>query len=488
MLPPASAGIPQYPNLNAGAIPFIPHPGQVNNPNSGVQTNITAGPPKQAPMPSLPPSVVVQPHGAHVPPLQPIAKQVVAPSENEKSPLKKHSSHPSALLAEFRARANNKWELADLKGHVLEFAKDQEGSRFIQRQMDTAPMEARHMVCDEVMPYSHDLTTDVFGNYVVQKSLEFGTEKQRQVIIACLKGSIMTLTLHTYGCRVVQRALEVADRASRLLIAQELKTDVIKCIHDQNGNHVLQKCIEVVPDAVGFIVEALRGNAKEIASHAYGCRVMQRLLEQCESTLKNDPLLDEILSHAKEIVRNQYGNYVVQHVLINAEPKYKTAVSDCILPDFFELACHKFASNVVEKVVLHSTDATRTHLADLWARSKCEDGSLWLVKMVTNQYGNYVVQRMFEVGNAAQRAKVGQALAEHIPHIKQYACARHIIPHIEANLPSNANISGNQGGNPPQRTRPANSAPYVQQSGGYSRGRDERGAYGSGPRRGGRGK
>eukprot|EP00759_Apiculatamorpha_spiralis_P058987 PhF_6_TR955/c2_g1_i1/m.1786/K17943/PUM; pumilio RNA-binding family len=394
---------------------------------------------------------------------QPPAQQQQQPQQSSQTST---PPQPSSLLADFRARANAKWELLDLRGHIVEFSKDQEGSRFIQRQTDVATNEARAMVADEVVPVARDLTMDVFGNYVVQKTLEYGTEAVCKKIINALLGDILTLTLHTYGCRVVQRALEVADRPLRLLIANELRDDVIRCIHDQNGNHVLQKCIEVVPDSVGFIVSALRGNAKEIACHAYGCRVMQRLLEQCAVCLRNDPLLDEILSHIKELVRNQYGNYVVQHVLINADQKYKNAVIDCIIPDFFELASHKFASNVVEKVVVHNTEAGRSHLVDLWQRSKAEDGTLWLTRLVTNQYGNYVVQRMFEHGTEAQKVKLIAALQPHLGSIRQHPCARHIVNHVEG-----GGSFGGNGGAPSHHTGMMNNSNRGGGGGGGGRGR-----------------
>eukprot|EP00760_Papus_ankaliazontas_P001656 PhM_4_TR10557/c0_g1_i1/m.44348/K17943/PUM; pumilio RNA-binding family len=357
--------------------------------------------------------------------------RTVAQSDEHQDNTSPRKPPTSALMTEFRARGSQRWDLMHLKGHVLEFSMDQEGSRFIQRLMDTASREARSMVCEEVVPHARDLTTDVFGNYVVQKTLEYGTDKQRHGIVEGLYGCILELTMHTYGCRVVQKALDVVDRRARLRVADELRNDVIRCIHDQNGNHVLQKCIEVVPDSVEFIVSSLRGNTKEIACHAYGCRVMQRLLEQCESTLRQDKLLDEMVSCTKEIVKNQYGNYVVQHVIINADDEHKKAILDVLFPELFELACHKFASNVVEKVVMHTTPAIRSRIVDMWVNTNADDGYPWVIRLVTNQYGNYVVQRMFEAGNEDQQKRTAKLLAEHLPYLKQYQCARHIIPHIE---------------------------------------------------------
>lgn len=46
---------------------------------------------------------------------------------------------------------------------------DQYGSRFIQQKLETATVEEKNMVFEEIMPHALSLMTDVFGNYVVQK-------------------------------------------------------------------------------------------------------------------------------------------------------------------------------------------------------------------------------------------------------------------------------------------------------------------------------
>jgi pumilio RNA-binding family len=50
---------------------------------------------------------------------------------------------------------------------------------------------------------------DVFGNYVVQKLFEYGTDQQRATLADQLLGNVLKLTKSMYGCRVVQKALEV---------------------------------------------------------------------------------------------------------------------------------------------------------------------------------------------------------------------------------------------------------------------------------------
>ena len=55
----------------------------------------------------------------------------------------------------------------------------------------------------------------MFGNYVIQKFFEYGTEPQKSDLVGLIKGHMLHLALQMYGCRVIQKALECVNRAQR---------------------------------------------------------------------------------------------------------------------------------------------------------------------------------------------------------------------------------------------------------------------------------
>ena len=112
------------------------------------------------------------------------------------------------LLEDFRNGRVTAIELGDVQGHVVDFAKDQHGSRFIQQKLEQCSNDEKEMVFSEVLPASYSLITDVFGNYVIQKFFEFGTLDQKATLVDKLHGHVPALSLHTYGCRVIQKAIE----------------------------------------------------------------------------------------------------------------------------------------------------------------------------------------------------------------------------------------------------------------------------------------
>ena len=112
------------------------------------------------------------------------------------------------LLEDFRNNRVSTLELSDLQGHIVDFSKDQHGSRFIQQKLEQSPDAEKEIVFAEVLPAAYSLMTDVFGNYVIQKFFEFGTMEQKTTLTERLQGHVPALSLHTYGCRVVQKAIE----------------------------------------------------------------------------------------------------------------------------------------------------------------------------------------------------------------------------------------------------------------------------------------
>ena len=174
-----------------------------------------------------------------------------------RAPVNKDVPGRSRLLEDFRNNRLQNPQLKDITNHVVEFAQDQHGSRFIQQKLERATTQEKTLIFTEILPQAYSLMTDVFGNYVIQKFFEFGTPEQRQTLAQQLCGHVLQLALQMYGCRVIQKALEAVPLEVQVEIVKELDGQVLKCVKDQNGNHVVQKCIECVePRHLQFIIDA----------------------------------------------------------------------------------------------------------------------------------------------------------------------------------------------------------------------------------------
>ncbi|KAM9687746.1 pumilio homolog 1 isoform 19-T21 [Trichechus inunguis] len=336
----------------------------------------------------------------------------------------------SRLLEDFRNNRYPNLQLREIAGHIMEFSQDQHGSRFIQLKLERATPAERQLVFNEILQAAYQLMVDVFGNYVIQKFFEFGSLEQKLALAERIRGHVLSLALQMYGCRVIQKALEFIPADQQNEMVRELDGHVLKCVKDQNGNHVVQKCIECVqPQSLQFIIDAFKGQVFALSTHPYGCRVIQRILEHClpDQTL---PILEELHQHTEQLVQDQYGNYVIQHVLEHGRPEDKSKIVAEIRGNVLVLSQHKFASNVVEKCVTHASRTERAVLIDEVCTMNDGPHSA-LYTMMKDQYANYVVQKMIDVAEPAQRKIVMHKIRPHIATLRKYTYGKHILAKLE---------------------------------------------------------
>mmetsp|Transcript_30452 Transcript_30452/g.43652 ORF Transcript_30452/g.43652 Transcript_30452/m.43652 type:complete len:1107 (-) Transcript_30452:656-3976(-) len=361
------------------------------------------------------------------------------------------------LVEEFRSTygKSRQWGLRDLLGHVVAFCQDQHGSRFIQQRLEVCSDVDKQLIFDEIMPSAQSLMTDVFGNYVLQKLFEYGTPDQCEALALLLKGQSVQLAMQMYGCRVVQKALEYVNTPRLIELVSEFENPplLLRCVHDSNGNHVIQKCIEIVSkvakDAattdmseflsarIQFIITAFQGKVKELSSHPYGCRVVQRILEHCSISQKS-VILEELRQCCTDLVQDCYGNYVIQFVMQHGWEADRAVLIREVQSNLLDFSQHKFASNVVEKCLQYANKKDRDEM--IWTiinvtfdlKSPVDaKGHCVLESMVRDPYANYVVQKVIDVSDERQRAAIMRYVKENITQLRRYTYGKHIIVRLE---------------------------------------------------------
>lgn len=316
-------------------------------------------------------------------------------------------------------------ELSEIRGRVAEMSRDQAGSRFLQQKYETASLEDKQMVFEEIFRCGFSLMIDVFGNYVVQKILEFGNMEQRRAIANQMTGRVIELSMHMYGCRVMQKALEVIEVEHRRFLALELRGHVERCVEDQNGNHVVQKCVETLPyQYINFIVDALRPNVIYWTEHPYGCRVVQRIIEFCPRETITD-ILQAVIRNAVEISKKNYGNYVLQHILDKGTDQDRGQLINGFPGRLYELSKHKFASNVIEKcLIVGSSDQIKVFSKEIFA-------SEHIFELMTDKFANFVIQKALEVSKGELQHLLTVKVNEHAAALRTYPYGRHILNCLE---------------------------------------------------------
>jgi pumilio RNA-binding family len=364
------------------------------------------------------------------------------------------------LVDDFRSTygKTKQWNLIDLQGHVVAFCQDQHGSRFIQQRLEVCSDVDKQLIFDEILPTAQSLMTDVFGNYVLQKLFEFGTPDQCESLARLLTNQCVQLSMQMYGCRVVQKALEYVGTDRLIAIVGEFENPpvLLRCVHDSNGNHVIQKCIEITSKAaqdlidtqpevaeylnsrIEIIIEAFKGRVKELSSHPYGCRVIQRILEHGSNDQKTI-ILEELRQYYPELIQDMYGNYVIQFVMQHGWESDRQILIKEVQSKLLDFSQHKFASNVVERCLQFANKKDKDEMIwaiinatfDLNNPVDAKTGHCVLESMVRDPYGNYVVQKVIDVSDERQRGAIMRYIKENIVQLRRYTYGKHIIVRLE---------------------------------------------------------
>eukprot|EP00792_Barthelona_sp_PAP020_P006518 TRINITY_DN3020_c0_g2_i1.p1 TRINITY_DN3020_c0_g2~~TRINITY_DN3020_c0_g2_i1.p1 ORF type:complete len:633 (-),score=142.45 TRINITY_DN3020_c0_g2_i1:101-1999(-) len=371
----------------------------------------------------------------------------------------KNRSNAKNMVCVPLERIRNKEEvlLDECLGYVEIICSDQIGSRFIQDNLRFIKGKALFsQLFEEVNGAFYSLVNDPFGNYVIQKFFDIGSQEQRDTFGYRLQNRVLNLSMQMFGCRVVQKAFDFVSLSLKIDLMREIESNVMMCVYNQNGNHVIQKIIEKVPPVkLNFIIEEVGQNISELARHTYGCRVIQRILEHCTDKQK-EPIISEILTQAIQLVYHQYGNYVMQHILDKCSTKQRSKLFNIIKDQFVSMAIHEYASHVVEKCldnclpdeitfifeeILNASGPIGPYLLEP-TPSVSENDSI-IRALLKGTYSNYVIQKLITIANVYNFGeKLYLACSPHLDAIQSLPYGPHIITKLNKNF-SNNNVNSN---------------------------------------------
>lgn len=317
--------------------------------------------------------------------------------------------------------------LADVKGYIYMFAKEQNGCRYIQSVFDEENPQHVEMVFNETIGHVNELMVNPFGNYLMQKLLEVCNEEQRLCILMEVTREpteLVHISLNTHGTRAVQKLIETLKTRKQIkMVISALEPGFLALIKDLNGNHVIQRCLQCLSnDDNKFIFEAAAKFCVDIATHQHGCCVLQRCINHSTGT-HQERLVLEISSNGLLLAQDAFGNYVVQSIL---ELQIPTAVSLLISQfegNYVHLATQKFSSHVVEKCLSVLDDHARSKIIrELLSAAHFE-------QLLQDPHANYVVQTALRVSEGSLHNLLVRAIESHKAISRNSPYSKRIFSH-----------------------------------------------------------
>jgi len=257
------------------------------------------------------------------------------------------------------------------------------------------------------------LSMDPFGNYLIQKLVQYGTVEQRATLVSMAAPHLIPIALNVHGTRVIQKMLEVADTDAQIdTLIGAMAARVMELILDMNGNHVVQRCLaSLPPERAAFVYDAVRNETVRVSTHRHGCCVLQRCLDHAPE-MHRGPIIGLVVSNAKKLVLDPFGNYVVQYVLELKSAELTRGIANALVGAFAELSLQKFSSNVIEKCL----QAGDMHVIATVTREITSAKSLG--QLLHDPFANYVLQTLLTVGGEAEAALLLEKLQPHLKTLR----------------------------------------------------------------------
>lgn len=312
----------------------------------------------------------------------------------------------------------------------VKMAKDRMDCLTFQDQIEKASPQEIEVIFNSLFPQMSELVSDGSANYVIQKLCDRLTDEQQTKMLNFFLKDIQKIVDQPNGCRVLQKFIETTNTANIDKLFLALKPNFVSLCSSQNGNHIAQRFIMLIPERIPIIIETIKPRVVQLVVDNWGCRVIQKLFDQLKIE-QLIPLVDEVLGCVADLAINQFGNYVVQNILSTGKPEHINALIDAFSGHFYDFSMHKFASNVIEKCIRKSNEEQRQRIFTEIIGKEGDYDEQKIYQMVSNQFGNYVIQRIIEFGTESQQGIIYEVVCDNYSKLSWCGYAKHVISCLE---------------------------------------------------------
>ena len=311
-------------------------------------------------------------------------------NSNLKSPHGSNSNYTPSFLIQMQNGQNVNYDLIpfqEIINNCYYLAKNQSGCRYLQKKIQEHPNIASDLIFPVIKDNIIDLTLDAFGNYFIQKVIEYLTITELKVIFTkYLTVYFLKICFSSHGTRVLQKLLErvYKDEYIMTLFNILLYPNLLELIINQNSTHIVIKYVSVVKYPQNEpLVQFLCENALTISTHKHSCCTLQKCIGSVDLYAQKKMLLMSIAQISDQLFNDQFGNYITQFALSFEDRDVNMIIIQKYFFDFFTNISQKCSSNVFEKCIEHCDIEMKHNII----RNLCNQNMV--NQLLFNMYGNY---------------------------------------------------------------------------------------------------
>ena len=289
-----------------------------------------------------------------------------------------------------------------LLNNIEKLTENQSGCRLLQNKIQQNPSSANNIYHSIKMKLSlKKLSKDSFGNYLVQKLLEYiSNELVKEFFNNVVCPSFLEIALNPHGSRVIQKLIGRIYMYQDIMniFNQLLQTSMLEIFLNQCSTYIIITYINYIkyPNnqiIYSFIVQ----NIYYIATHKHSCCTLQKCLEE-GNNIQRQEILMSLAYISNQLFADQFGNYAIQFALsLKNEMANKIIISQ-YLNNFQQNISDKISSNVYEKVLEFCDFQTKQNII----KGLCNFETV--KNLLYDSYGNYVLQKTILAANEPYRS------------------------------------------------------------------------------------
>lgn len=216
-------------------------------------------------------------------------------------------------------------------------------------------------------------------------------------------------------------------------IVSELRGHVWEAVFSPHGNHVVQQIICCMRAAsCAFIVDEIAGRGTgavcRVARHAFGCRVLQRLLEHWPECAER--LVEDVVSEGVLLCRHSYGNYVVGHILEYSSEAHRHRLIKGMAHQALALASDARAGGPLAQALAHGSGGEGGDRTTLARALLSEKGVL--VSLACARHGHMAVVNMLQFCEESERQEAVRQLHVDAKRLQSCRYGRAVLRCLEA--------------------------------------------------------
>lgn len=234
------------------------------------------------------------------------------------------------------------------------------------------------------------------------------------------RGGLYELCKDQHGCRYLQRKLEEGDPEHTQAIFVETCPHIIELMTDPFGNYLCQKLFEHCNDEQRTtLINTAAPALTTIALNQHGTRALQKMIEFVHTPEQVETIIQALSDRVVELVQDLNGNHVIQKCLTRLGAERSQFIYDAVGKYCVVVGTHRHGCCVLQRCIDHAQGFQR---AQLIARiTNCA------FDLVQDPFGNYVVQYILDLDEAAFTKPLCQSFGGRVPALSKQKFSSNVI-------------------------------------------------------------